>query len=80
MRVLSHKPSTTRPCSVVRADGGAAARAFVRLPYRLYRDDPLWVPPLITEERRRWSPRHNASLETRWVGRFIAQRDGRVVG
>jgi GNAT superfamily N-acetyltransferase len=38
------------------------------------------VPPLITEERRRWSPRHNASLETRWVGRFIAQRDGRVVG
>jgi GNAT superfamily N-acetyltransferase len=83
MRVLALKPRTTRRsdrCSVVRADGGAAARAFVRFPYRLYRDDPLWVPPLIAEERRRWSTRHNASLETRWVGRFVARRYGRVVG
>jgi GNAT superfamily N-acetyltransferase len=55
-------------------------RAFWRLPYRLYAGDPLWVPPLRMEEARRWSPRHSAALRTRHVTRFLAERDGRVVG
>jgi len=58
----------------------AADSAFIRLPYRLYRDDRLWVAPLRLTERQRWSPRHNSSLKLRWVRRFIARRDGRVVG
>lgn len=60
--------------------GRADARAFCKLPYRLYRRDPHWVAPLHAEERRRWSPRHNASLGGRWVERFLARRGGRVVG
>jgi len=24
-------------------------KAFVRFPWRVYRDDPLWVPPLISD-------------------------------
>lgn len=55
-------------------------RAFRELPYRLYRGDPRWVAPLRFEERRRWSPRHNASLGPRWVRRFLARRGPRVVG
>jgi GNAT superfamily N-acetyltransferase len=65
---------------VRRADTGGNHRLFVRFPYVLYRPDPLWVPPLRTEERHRWSERHNASLRTRWVRRFVASRDGRVTG
>lgn len=60
--------------------GRADHRAFCALPYRLYRDDPRWVAPLRLFERRRWSPRHNASLRTRWAQRFLARRGRRVVG
>jgi GNAT superfamily N-acetyltransferase len=60
--------------------GASDHRAFWRLPYRLYGRDPLWVPPLRLEEARRWSPGHNAELRTRRVARFLAERDGRVMG
>jgi GNAT superfamily N-acetyltransferase len=66
--------------AVTPADAGAAHRAFVTLPYRLYRADRNWVPPLRIEERQRWSPRHNHSLRTRWVRRFVAWRGGIPVG
>jgi GNAT superfamily N-acetyltransferase len=55
-------------------------RAFCDLPYRLYRSDPSWVPPLRSDEHRRWSPAHNASLRRRWCRRFVAQAGGRTVG
>jgi len=61
-------------------DDRAAARAFLHLPYTLYRGDPHWVAPLRMTERRRWSARHNATLRTRSVRRFVARRQGRVVG
>ncbi|PXB00039.1 N-acetyltransferase [Nostoc sp. 3335mG] len=55
-------------------------KAFVALPYRLYKDDPHWVPPLkgealglITPEKNGWFSHAKAQL-------FLAERDGRVVG
>ena len=55
-------------------------KAFVDLPFRLYRDDPYWVPPLkgealglITPEKNGWYSHARAQL-------FLAERDGRVVG
>lgn len=56
-----------------------AHRAFCELPYQLYRGDPHWVPPLRSGESHRWSTRH-PSLRSRWVRRFVALRNGRVVG
>jgi GNAT superfamily N-acetyltransferase len=55
-------------------------RGFCELPYRLYRADPGWVPPLRSLEYQRWSPEHNASLLSRWCRRFVAERGGRTVG
>lgn len=55
-------------------------RAFVDLPFRLYRDDPHWVPPLkgealglITPEKNGWYSHAKAQL-------FLAERGGTVVG
>jgi GNAT superfamily N-acetyltransferase len=53
---------------------------FCDFPYRLYHSDPCWVAPLRSEEGRRWSPEHNASLRRRWCRRFLARRGGEVVG
>ncbi len=55
-------------------------KAFVDLPFRLYADDPNWVPPLkgealglITPEKNGWFSHAKAQL-------FLAEREGRVVG
>ncbi|WP_374294211.1 N-acetyltransferase [Sphingomonas sp.] len=55
-------------------------KAFVDLPFRLYADDPNWVPPLkgealglITPEKNGWYSHAKAQL-------FLAEEKGRVVG
>src|SRR5574341_1673572 len=58
----------------------ADERAFLEIPYALYRHDARWVPPLRAVERRRWSARHNSSLRTRWVRRFVASRGPTPMG
>ncbi|CAN5714312.1 hypothetical protein BH23GEM7_BH23GEM7_32100 [soil metagenome] len=68
------------PLEVVPVRTRADHRAFLALPYTLYRGDSCWVAPLRSVERQRWSPRHNASLRTRWVQRWVARRGRRVVG
>jgi GNAT superfamily N-acetyltransferase len=70
-------PADLRVCLVTDPESD---RDFCDLPYRLYCSDPCWVAPLRSEERRRWSPRHNASLRRRWCRRFVARRGAAVVG
>ena len=70
----------SRAIKVIPVRSRAAHRTFCRIPYLLYRDDPCWVPPLRSEERRRWSATHNPSLRTRWVRRYVAERDSRPLG
>jgi GNAT superfamily N-acetyltransferase len=70
MSALTITPVTSR----------ADRKAFVDLPFRLYRDDPHWIPPLkgealglITPEKNGWYSHAEAQL-------FLAHRDGEVVG
>jgi GNAT superfamily N-acetyltransferase len=65
---------------VTAVEGRADGARFVDLPYRLYRSDPHWVPPLRRMERLRWSAAHNPTLRDRTVARFLAWRGDRVVG
>lgn len=55
-------------------------RAFVELPWRLYRNDPLWVPPLRADVRRRLDRRRNPFFEHAEAEYFLAWRGGEVVG
>ena len=54
--------------------------AFIGLPYRLYRDDPVWVPPLRMGERALMDRRKNPFFEHADVAHFLARRGRRVVG
>ncbi len=54
--------------------------AFIRLPYRLYADNPNWVAPLLMLEKQRFSPKHNAFYKHADVALFVARRGDRVVG
>jgi GNAT superfamily N-acetyltransferase len=65
----------------VNAIGGKAElKAFIELPYALYRNDPFWVPPLriaVKEllDRKKHPFYTNAEAEF-----FLARRNGEVVG
>jgi GNAT superfamily N-acetyltransferase len=53
---------------------------FIRLPFRLYRNEPLWVPPLLWERRQFLNRRKNPFFRHAEAEYFLARRDGRVVG
>jgi GNAT superfamily N-acetyltransferase len=55
-------------------------RAFIDLPYRLYRHDPIWVPPLRSEQRSQFDPQLNPFLQHCEWQLFLAEEAGAVVG
>ncbi len=55
-------------------------RALVTFPWRIYRDDPHWVPPLISERLEYLDPARGPFYEHAEVALFLARRDGKLVG
>lgn len=58
----------------------AERRAFVTFPWRVYRGDPYWVPPLIGERMIFFDPQRNPFYQHAEVALFMARRDGEPVG
>jgi GNAT superfamily N-acetyltransferase len=53
---------------------------FIKLPRRLYRNEPNWVQPLISERRQFLDPARNPFFEHAEAQYLLAWRDGEVVG
>src|SRR5919205_2641511 len=53
---------------------------FIKLPWRLYRNSPLWVPPLISERKRHLDRDHNPFFQHAEAEYFLAWRGDEVVG
>ncbi len=53
-------------------------RKFIMYPFTLYKDDPFWVAPLITDMKSRLNPKKNPFLHTPHTY-FMAERGGRPV-
>jgi GNAT superfamily N-acetyltransferase len=54
--------------------------AFIKLPWRLYRNEPCWVPPLLLERKRFFDRSRNPFFKHGEAEYFLARREGRVVG
>ena len=65
---------------VVPVGGKAALKDFINLPYRLYADNPNWIPPLKDEVRGLLTPGKNPWFEHAEAQLFVARRAGQVVG
>lgn len=65
---------------IEKVESKAAEREFLELPYRLYREDPLWVPPLRTAQKELLDARKHPFYQAAAVEKFLARRDGRVMG
>lgn len=58
----------------------ADKKAFIDLPFRLYANDPNWVPPLKDEVNGLITPGKNPWFEHGEAELFLAERDGNIVG
>ncbi len=66
---------TVRPVS-----DKAGIRAFLDVPFPLYRNDPNWVAPLYLERLDHLNPKKNPYFQHAVVQLFVAYRDGKPVG
>lgn len=55
-------------------------RIFLTFPWKIYRRDPLWVPPLLSERKKTIDPARGLFFRNGYAELFIAWRGGRPVG
>jgi GNAT superfamily N-acetyltransferase len=60
--------------------GKRELNTFIKLPWRLYRNEQNWVPPLLFERRRFFDRRRNPFFEHAEAEYFLAWRGDRPVG
>jgi GNAT superfamily N-acetyltransferase len=56
-----------------------ALSAFIRFPWTIYNNDRYWVPPLIKDQRSKFSPTHPFRSHAEMI-LFLAKKNGQVVG
>lgn len=54
--------------------------AFIDLPYRLYKDDPVFVPPLRDEQRGQFDAKRNPLLDHCEYQLFLLEDHGKAIG
>jgi hypothetical protein len=72
----THDPEYVR---VVPVEGRQSLKQFISFPWRIYADDPLWVPPLLLDRRQQLSPR-NPYFQHAQYQAWTAHRGGAMVG
>ncbi len=53
---------------------------FIKLPYELYKNYELWVPPLLSDQKKFFNPEKNPYYRHSEVQLFLAYKDGKPVG
>ncbi len=60
--------------------GDGELKKFITFPWEVYRDDPYWVPPLISERQDFLNSEKNPFFEHATVEYFMAWRGDRIIG
>ncbi len=55
-------------------------KAFLRFPWKIYKDDPNWVPPLLIEMKEKLNRRKNPFFEHAEMELFLAREGEETVG
>jgi hypothetical protein len=77
---VAAEPARQASIAVRPVAGAAELRRFLRLPWRIYRDDPAWIPPLLSEQRKVLDRARHPFHQHADVEYFLAWRDREVVG
>jgi hypothetical protein len=71
---------TVSDLRIVPVAGEAQRRAFAQFPWRIYRDDPNWVPPLFGDRLKLLDPEKHPFWEHGELQLFLAMRGDAIVG
>jgi GNAT superfamily N-acetyltransferase len=71
---------TAHPISVVEVRSRAERDQFIKFPWRIYKNDPAWVPPLIIERRAFLDRKRHPFYQHGDAALFLAKRNGEIVG
>jgi len=55
-------------------------KTFVKLPFAMYKNDPMWVPQLIRDDMEVFDRSKNPAFDSAEARQFLALKDGRPVG
>jgi hypothetical protein len=66
--------------TIKEATSKAMIMDYVKFPFSLYKDNPYWVPPLISEEAESFDRSKNPVFESADAKFYLAYRDGKIVG
>ncbi len=55
-------------------------KLFVKFPFKLYKNNPYWIPPLIQEEMDFFNPKKNPVYEHAASHQFLAIKNNEIVG
>lgn len=65
---------------IISVTTSADLKRFINLPYRLYHDDPVWIPPLRSEVSKQFDKRRNPTLDHCDFSLFILNRGKETIG
>ncbi len=66
--------------AVRRVTTAADMKRFIKLPWKIYRNDPAWVPPLVGEVKKLLSPAKNPFWNHAEAAYFLAEESGQSLG
>ena len=70
----------SEPIRIVPVQTKAQWHDFHHLPFKIYRDDPQWVAPLLLERKFHFQPKHNPYFQHARAAFFLAYRGAEPVG
>src|SRR5512136_776219 len=57
-----------------------ALKKFIRLPYKLYKNDPVWVPPLMSEVSKQFDRKRNPTLQHCEYSLILLEKENEIIG
>jgi hypothetical protein len=69
-----------QPISIHECISPAERKHFITFAWEIYKNDPYWVPPLISERMAFYDKKKNPFFEHSDAAMFTAKRDGKIVG
>ena len=70
----------TNSVTVLPVENKRALNSFIKLPWKIYKNDPHWVPPLISQMKANLDQSKHPFFEHSEADLFIAKKGGKVVG
>ena len=65
---------------ILSVETASQRRRFVTFPWQIYRNDPLWVPPLVRERLKFIDPTEGVFFKRGEAEFFLALKDGKLAG